>query len=69
MIRDELDLFWEIQRFGRTENIILATGREWDGIHCCFCTALDFYRPQTKLREGNAFTPVCQSFCSGGCAW
>ena len=26
------------------------------------------YRPQTKLREGNVFTPVCQSFCSqGGC--
>ena len=23
------------------------------------------YRPQTKLREGNIFTPVCQSFCSG----
>ena len=27
-----------------------------------------FYRPQTKLRKGNVFTPVCQSFCSqGGC--
>ena len=24
------------------------------------------YRPQTKLREGNVFTPVCQSFCSKG---
>ena len=24
------------------------------------------YRPQTKLREGNAFTPVCQSFCPQG---
>ena len=22
------------------------------------------YLPQTKLREGNVFTPVCQSFCS-----
>ena len=22
------------------------------------------YRPQTKLRKGNVFTPVCQSFCS-----
>ena len=22
------------------------------------------YRPQTKLWEGNVFTPVCQSFCS-----
>ena len=22
-----------------------------------------FYRPQTKLRKGNVFTPVCQSFC------
>ena len=30
----------------------------------------NFYRPQTKLRKGNVFTPVCQSFCSrggGGC--
>ena len=25
-----------------------------------------FYCPQTKLREGNVFTPVCQSFCSWG---
>ena len=24
------------------------------------------YRPQTKLREGNVFTPVCRSFCSAG---
>ena len=22
-----------------------------------------FYRLQTKLRKGNVFTPVCQSFC------
>ena len=22
------------------------------------------YRPRTKLRKGNVFTPVCQSFCS-----
>ena len=28
------------------------------------------YRPQTKLRKGNVFTPVCQSFCSQGtCIW
>ena len=26
----------------------------------------DYYRPQTKLWEGNVFTPVCQSFCSRG---
>ena len=26
------------------------------------------HRPQTELRKGNVFTPVCQSFCSqGGC--
>ena len=25
-----------------------------------------YYRPQTKLREGNVFTPVCQSFYSQG---
>ena len=24
------------------------------------------YCPKTKLREGNVFTPVCQSFCLGG---
>ena len=33
------------------------------------------YRPQTKLREGNVLTPVCQSFFSQGgvhdrgCIW
>ena len=27
---------------------------------------IHLYRPQTKLREGNVFTPVCQSFCSRG---
>ena len=26
----------------------------------------DFYRPETKLRKGNVFTSVCQSFCSRG---
>ena len=26
-----------------------------------------FYRPQTKLREGNVFTPVCDSVHRGGC--
>ena len=25
-----------------------------------------FYPPQKKLREGNVFTPACQSFCSQG---
>ena len=25
-----------------------------------------FYRPQMKLRKGNVFRPVCQSFCSHG---
>ena len=25
-----------------------------------------YYRPQTKLRKGNVFTPVSQSFCSWG---
>ena len=24
------------------------------------------YRPQQQMRKGNVFTPVCQSFCSGG---
>ena len=27
---------------------------------------LSCYHLQTKLREGNVFTPVCQSFCSHG---
>ena len=38
-----------------------------------FCTALlmsfqlnDCYRPQTKLQEGNDFTPVCHSVYRGG---
>ena len=29
-------------------------------------TKCSYYRPQTKLRKGNVFTPVCQSFCSQG---
>ena len=28
--------------------------------------SISHYRPQTKLREGNVFTPVCRSFCSQG---
>ena len=28
-----------------------------------------FYRPQTKLREGNVFTGVCLSKGVGGCLW
>ena len=31
-----------------------------------FSFSCTFYRPQTKLRKGNVFTPVCQSFCSQG---
>ena len=27
---------------------------------------LPIYCPQTKLREGNVFTPVCHSVCKGG---
>ena len=27
---------------------------------------VDFYHPQTKLREGNVFTPVCDSVHGGG---
>ena len=29
-------------------------------------TFINYYRPQTKLQEGNVFTPVCHSFCSKG---
>ena len=28
--------------------------------------SIDFYRPQTKLQEGNVFTSVCQSYCTWG---
>ena len=31
-----------------------------------FSTEETYYRPQTKFREGNVFTPVCHSVCS---AW
>ena len=27
---------------------------------------IDLYRPQTKLREGNVFTPVCDPVHTGG---
>ena len=27
----------------------------------CTCTQSFYYRPQTKLQEGNVFTPVCDS--------
>ena len=30
------------------------------------CDSFHLYRPQTKLWEGNVFTPVCRSFCSQG---
>ena len=34
------------------------------------CSLLHFCHPQTKLRENNVFTGVCQSFCSrGGGTW
>ena len=32
----------------------------------CILVALCCFRPPTKLREGNVFTGVCQSFCSQG---
>ena len=31
-----------------------------------YCQFRDKYRPQTKLREGNVFTPVCHSVDKGG---
>ena len=38
----------------------VPTPRDWEaGVQ-------NFYRLQMKLREGNVFTPVCQSFCSQG---
>ena len=42
--------------FGKT---LISAGHEvgWVG---------NFHCPQTKLPEGNVFTPVCQSFCSRG---
>ena len=38
-----------------------ADGTHPTGMHSC-------YRPQTKLREGNVFTGVCDSVHGGG-AW
>ena len=32
----------------------------------CFSPAANHYRPQTKLREGYIFTPVCNSVHRGG---
>ena len=31
-----------------------------------FTNVYSYYRPQMKLREGNVYTPVCQSFCPLG---
>ena len=31
----------------------------------CLVIGRNFYRPQTKLREGNVFTPVCDSVHGG----
>ena len=41
--------------------------RSWLEI-CLPCTSYQLvnYRPETKLREGNVFTPVSQSFCLRG---
>ena len=38
----------------------------WEMIEYKVDTTDNCYRPQTKLREGYVFTPVCQSFCSRG---
>ena len=43
-------------------NRLLESGRlafNWNAMPSC-------YHPQMKVREGNVFTPVCQSFCSHG---
>ena len=34
-----------------------------------FIYPITYYRPQTKLRQSNVFTPVCQSFYSQGGVW
>ena len=33
--------------------------------HECILSGVYLYHPQMKLREGNVFTSVCLSFCSG----
>ena len=44
--------------------------RSWQSCEQFLCRisflTCHFYRPHTKLREGNVFTPVCMSFCSQG---
>ena len=37
----------------------ISQGNDMESTDC-------YYRPQMKLREGNVFTPICQSFCSQG---
>ena len=44
--------------------------RSWQSCEQFLCRisflTCHFYRPHTKLPEGNVFTPVCMSFCSQG---
>ena len=44
----------------------LTVRRFWDPYPQTFWFVMNCYHPQTKLREDNVFTPVCQSFCSQG---
>ena len=47
--------------------VSLAGGEVGPGLHFCYSLACPgYYRPQTKLREGNVFTPVCDSVHRGG---
>ena len=53
------------------QSLILFTETTKLKYNCLQCTIefnvrYHFYSPQTKLRKGNVFAPVCQSFCSQG---
>ena len=67
-----LTFSWQLARFIRVANRnseqIFWNG--WRGSWCPgsrdICCSLCNYRLQTKLRQGNIYTPVGQSFCSQG---
>ena len=50
-------LFFKIRVLGLTTDIAIFLN---------FYKASQYLPPATKLRQGNVFTPVCQSFCSQG---
>ena len=46
--------------------LLFSCSNPSDMFHCNPISLHYLYHLQTKLREGNVFTPVCQSFCLWG---